>query len=473
MSKKLFKYKIAGKLFGLVPLSRLIIMHHQKELTDKVEVILEDDKDNRTILLGVLIKAVRDKYRNSKKNLTLKEFAYQVGAPLHMLKEHANKAGLNYESPESIVYEDHKIILLEYLKKLSGKKNKDHKKTKKNSFRLSYLVLPSLLLLLFLSLIDIDNIERNLEKDAHSKIEIIEHNFQREDRADHDADGCPNNSDLFPYDPSECYDNDGDGIGDNKDLDDDNDKVADVYDAFPFDASEWIDTDSDGIGNNLDTDDDDNGVPDDIENLQTQFNKLPKEEKKKIQYALLSKGYYKGEIDSFWGKETQNALTQYADKKGIKYPQVLSTKSLLKDLIIPPHIYIEDYPQPLEIVTKHIYHKGRWSARFPFKIETSGEKSYFVKLVDRKNGTDVMTILIKNGEKFDGKAPAGYFGLKYASGDYWYGNELHFGPNTQYEESMTGLHFFNSGNALNGHTLRLYQVLNGNLHTKKIDGSNF
>jgi cell division protein FtsB len=378
MGEKLFKYKLNDKFFGPVPLSRLILMHHHKELSDKVEVIMEEYEGNRTILLGVLIKAVKEKFRSSKKNLTLKEFANQLGTPLNMLKEHASKAGLKYESPESIVYEDHKIILLEYFKKISEKKNKNHKKSKKKSFRLSYLVFPSLLFLLILSLIDIDNIAHNLEDD-HSK----------------------------------------------------------------------------------------------IENLQTQFNKLPKEEKKKIQYALLSKGYYKGAIDSFWGKETQNALTQYADNKGIEYYRVLDKKPLLKDLIIPHHIYIEDYPQPIDIVTKHIYHKGKWSARFPFKIETSGEKNYFVKLVDKKNGTDVMTILIKKGEKFDGKAPAGYFGLKYASGDYWYGNELHFGPDTQYEESMTGLHFHNYDGALNGHSLRLYQVLNGNLRTKKIDDSSF
>ena len=37
----------------------------------------------------------------------------------------------------------------------------------------------------------------------------------------------------FPYDPTETTDLDGDGIGDNADLDDDGDRYNDDVDAFP------------------------------------------------------------------------------------------------------------------------------------------------------------------------------------------------------------------------------------------------
>lgn len=47
---------------------------------------------------------------------------------------------------------------------------------------------------------------------------------------DSDGDGVPNAFDAFPFDPNEWYDNDGDGIGDNADPDDDNDGVADILD---------------------------------------------------------------------------------------------------------------------------------------------------------------------------------------------------------------------------------------------------
>lgn len=47
-------------------------------------------------------------------------------------------------------------------------------------------------------------------------------------------------------------DNDGDGIPDDVDTDDDNDGVLDVNDAFPTDPNESSDTDGDGVGDNAD-----------------------------------------------------------------------------------------------------------------------------------------------------------------------------------------------------------------------------
>jgi len=47
--------------------------------------------------------------------------------------------------------------------------------------------------------------------------------------ADDDNDGVDDNSDLFPLDGAESVDNDGDGIGDNRDTDDDNDGLSDIW----------------------------------------------------------------------------------------------------------------------------------------------------------------------------------------------------------------------------------------------------
>ena len=82
---------------------------------------------------------------------------------------------------------------------------------------------------------------------------------------DTDGDGVPDSSDVFPNDPSETSDFDGDGLGDNADTDDDNDGVEDIEDAFPFDPTETTDTDGDGIGNNEDADDDNDGLSDEEE----------------------------------------------------------------------------------------------------------------------------------------------------------------------------------------------------------------
>jgi hypothetical protein len=90
---------------------------------------------------------------------------------------------------------------------------------------------------------------------------------------DPDEDGYNNQNgiDAFPYDPNEWLDTDSDGIGNNADLDDDNDGINDLddtsplvpfdsdadgvsdnEDAFPNDPSETIDTDQDSIGDNAD-----------------------------------------------------------------------------------------------------------------------------------------------------------------------------------------------------------------------------
>jgi len=113
---------------------------------------------------------------------------------------------------------------------------------------------------------------------------------------------CPSQVDAFPNDSTEWVDTDGDGVGDNADLnddgdawtdaeeadcgtdsldpssvpadsdgdltcdvvdtDDDNDGIPDTSDSFPFDASEQLDNDNDGVGDELDTDDDNDGWTD-------------------------------------------------------------------------------------------------------------------------------------------------------------------------------------------------------------------
>jgi len=91
---------------------------------------------------------------------------------------------------------------------------------------------------------------------------------------DIDGDGVANELDLFPYDINEQSDLDGDGIGDNSDTDTDGDGVTneqeaedgtnplladtdgdgvfDGSDSLPLDPSERFDSDNDGIGNQSD-----------------------------------------------------------------------------------------------------------------------------------------------------------------------------------------------------------------------------
>ncbi|MEQ1567882.1 MAG: thrombospondin type 3 repeat-containing protein [Myxococcota bacterium] len=77
---------------------------------------------------------------------------------------------------------------------------------------------------------------------------------------DDDNDGVLDGVDLYPLDPSESADGDGDGVGDNSDFclgddgagDTDLDGTCDDLDALPGDPTETADQDGDGFGDNAD-----------------------------------------------------------------------------------------------------------------------------------------------------------------------------------------------------------------------------
>ena len=86
-------------------------------------------------------------------------------------------------------------------------------------------------------------------------------------------------TDVFPLNPAENSDMDGDGVGDNTDTDMDGDGVDNSLDAFEADGCASVDTDGDGMPDSIatqcatgdsdlteDTDDDGDGVSDADEN---------------------------------------------------------------------------------------------------------------------------------------------------------------------------------------------------------------
>ena len=100
-----------------------------------------------------------------------------------------------------------------------------------------------------------------------------------DDEIDQDGDGFFDYQDAFPLDPTEWFDTDSDGLGNNTDTDDDNDGFLDALElecgSNSLDVLDIpLDSDNDGILDCRDTDDDNDGVLDTIDNCPFVANAL-------------------------------------------------------------------------------------------------------------------------------------------------------------------------------------------------------
>jgi hypothetical protein len=75
--------------------------------------------------------------------------------------------------------------------------------------------------------------------------------------------------------------------------------------------------------------------------------------------------------------------------------------------------------------------------RAPFKVQTEAGSNFLLKLVDPQTRKDVMRMFIVGGQEANFWVPVGEYELVYASGENWYGDELLFGPETQYAKADT------------------------------------
>jgi len=108
----------------------------------------------------------------------------------------------------------------------------------------------------------------------------------------------------------------------------------------------------------------------------------------------------------------------------------------------------------------------------PFEIKTSTGSNHLIKL-ENISGVRVMDIFVRGGDTIKVSVPLGIYIVKYAAGDTWYGYEHNFGPDADYSQANSILHFRREGNQIIGHTVTSYRVSGGNLSTSRIKASQF
>lgn len=109
----------------------------------------------------------------------------------------------------------------------------------------------------------------------------------------------------------------------------------------------------------------------------------------------------------------------------------------------------------------------------PFEIKAAEGSHYLLKLVNISDNTPVLTVFVQSGSTVNIDVPLGAYELRYASGETWYGYEYLFGPGTSYSKADKTFNFEIVGNKVNGFTITLYQVANGNLQTSIINPTEF
>ena len=138
---------------------------------------------------------------------------------------------------------------------------------------------------------------------------------------------------------------------------------------------------------------------------------------------------------------------------------------------------LRKHEQPLPTSGVHSAYQAGYARRNmnlpPFKVLTNPGSNYFLKLADWETGRPVLTIFIRGGEEVEVGVPPGTYRIKLASGTTWYGEDMRFGPDTEYSVVEEPSQFTIEGTQLLGHELRLVNVRNGNLRRRPITASQF
>ena len=126
---------------------------------------------------------------------------------------------------------------------------------------------------------------------------------------------------------------------------------------------------------------------------------------------------------------------------------------------------------PIALPLTGIVARDRKKLKAPLDIVAEPGANYFVKLVSPGSRTPVLTAFIRDGQKLSIKAPLGTYNLHIASGKYWYGPKYLFGPETLLSAAEQNFSFEETSAGYEGYTLELTPQINGNLHVRDVDAS--
>lgn len=121
----------------------------------------------------------------------------------------------------------------------------------------------------------------------------------------------------------------------------------------------------------------------------------------------------------------------------------------------------------------HSFYGASQSDWPPFKINNAPGANALIKLIRVGDGKEVISVFVRADETVKVKVPQGTYTGKIASGQTWYGDQIRFGPNTNYGQFSSNFEFSVEANRLAGQEVTLTRVENGNLSQSPLDASQF
>lgn len=199
---------------------------------------------------------------------------------------------------------------------------------------------------------------------------------------------------------------------------------------------------------------------------------IPAEKLCDLQELMSNIGTYTGRVDGIPGPNTTAAIK--LAQRNLGFPETgVATVALLAKLQSaaakpngqrPARAY---RPAGGEI----IYESGKTRIA-PLQIVSPPQSGdYLIKLQAPKRKTPELMFYVRGGQTVTVDVPLGTFELRYANGSQWQSQNCLFGMQTALSKARETFRFAAVGNQVSGYTVELIRQINGNLHTQKIDAS--